>query len=50
MRAGRLSATPANGIEVLALAQAHQLLQVASQHPEHSGDQPWGAISDTGGK
>lgn len=50
MRAGRLSPTPANGIEVLALAQAHQRLEAASQPPGQSDNQLWGAVRDAGGK
>ena len=50
MHAGRLSSTPANGIEVLALAQAHQRPEAASQPPGQSGNQRRGAVRETGGK
>ena len=50
MHAGRLSSTPANGIELLALAQAHQRPEAASQPPGQSGNQRRGAIRDTGGR
>ena len=50
MHAVQLSSTPAHGIEVLALAQAHLRPEAASQPPGQSDNQRRGAIRDTGGR